>query len=459
MGIFLQIDKYQDEIAVICKNQKYTYRELVSDTERFVENIGGRTLIFLVCSNTYPSLVGYVGCLRNDIVPLMINHTMNPEMFNNLVNIYKPSYLWQPKGFSEGNSEYDFCGYELIKMPNQSYPMVEDLALLLTTSGSTGSPKYVKQSYKNIESNAASIIEYLGIRGDDRAITTLPMSYTYGLSIINTHLIQGGSVVLTDTPIVKKEFWEELNKYGANNFGGVPYTYETLKRLRFERMNVPSLRYITQAGGKLGQELHTLFADICEKKGIEIIVMYGQTEATARMSYLPWNISKEKAGSIGIAIPGGVFSLIDVDDKEITEANVVGELVYHGENVTMGYATSGYDLDKPDERAGVLKTGDMAYRDGDGFYYIAGRKKRFLKIYGNRLNLDEVDGMMQKAGYEAVASGTDNHVQIYSVDKNGQEIIDFLVKQTGLNRHAFEVNYIEKIPRNESGKVLYTELK
>ena len=218
MGIFLQIDKYQDEIAVICKNQKYTYRELVSDTERFVENIGGRTLMFLVCSNTYPSLVGYVGCLRNDIVPLMINHTMNPEMFNNLVNIYKPSYLWQPKGFSEGNSEYDFCGYELIKMPNQSYPMVEDLALLLTTSGSTGSPKYVKQSYKNIESNAASIIEYLGIRGDDRAITTLPMSYTYGLSIINTHLIQGGSVVLTDTPIVKKEFWEELNKYGANNF-------------------------------------------------------------------------------------------------------------------------------------------------------------------------------------------------------------------------------------------------
>ena len=195
-------------------------------------------------------------------------------------------------------------------------------------------------------------------------------------------------------------------------------------------MNVPSLRYITQAGGKLGQELHTLFADICEKKGIEIIVMYGQTEATARMSYLPWNISKEKAGSIGIAIPGGVFSLIDVDDKEITEANVVGELVYHGENVTMGYATSGYDLDKPDERAGVLKTGDMAYRDGDGFYYIAGRKKRFLKIYGNRLNLDEVDGMMQKAGYEAVASGTDNHVQIYSVDKRGQEIIDFLVKQT-----------------------------
>lgn len=459
MRVFGEIEKYQNNVAAISSEGEFTYSELVSHTQTLAESIGGRKLIFIVCSNTYPSLVGYVACLRNRIVPLMINHTMKAEMFERLVAIYKPAYIWQPKDFFEGNSEYDFYGYELIRREFAEYPMAEELALLLTTSGSTGSPKYVKQSYANIQSNAESIIEYLEICSEDRAITTLPMSYTYGLSIINTHLMQGASVVLTEEAIMRREFWDLLRKHKANNFGGVPYTYETLKRLRFERMDVPSLRYITQAGGKLGKELHLLFADICEKKGIKLVVMYGQTEATARMSWLPWEKSKEKAGSIGVAIPGGTFSLIDVNNEEIAEPDIVGELVYKGKNVTLGYAASYEDLAVADERGGFLETGDMAYRDKDGYYYIAGRKKRFLKVYGNRLNLDEVDSMLQAAGYEAVAAGEDNHVKIFAVGGNGSEIIDFLAKQTGLNMHAFEVKSIERIPRSESGKVLYTELK
>lgn len=459
MRVFGEIEKYQNNVAAISSEGEFTYSELVSHAQTLAESIDGRKLIFIVCSNTYPSLVGYVACLRNRIVPLMINHTMNPEMFERLVAIYKPAYIWQPKDFSEGNSEYDFYGYELIRREFAEYPMTEELALLLTTSGSTGSPKYVKQSYANIQSNASSIIEYLEICSEDRAITTLPMSYTYGLSIINTHLIQGASIVLTEEAIMRREFWDLLRKHKANNFGGVPYTYETLKRLRFEKMDTPSLRYITQAGGKLGKELHLLFADICEKKGIKLVVMYGQTEATARMSWLPWKKSKEKAGSIGVAIPGGTFSLIDVNNEEITEPDIVGELVYKGKNVTLGYAASYEDLTLGDERGGLLETGDMAYRDKDGYYYIAGRKKRFLKVYGNRLNLDEVDSMLQAAGYEAVAAGEDNHVKIFAVGGNGSEIIEFLAKQTGLNIHAFEVKSIERIPRSESGKVLYTELK
>lgn len=459
MGIFEGIEKYGDDLAIISEGKEISYQTLVSHTRELADAVGGRCLVFLVCSNTYPSLAGYVSFLRNNIVPLMINHTMNIEMFERLVETYKPKYIWQPKGFSAGNSVFELYDYELTAQDGEEYALADELALLLTTSGSTGSPKYVKQSYSNIRSNAESIIEYLDIRSTDRAITTLPMSYTYGLSIINTHILKGASIVLTEEPIMQRRFWDILKKYEANNFGGVPYTYETLKKLRFERMELPSLRYITQAGGKLGKELHLQFANICKEKGIKLIVMYGQTEATARMSWLPWERSIEKAGSIGIAIPGGEFSLIDVNDELIADSNVAGELVYKGPNVTMGYAVSNKELALPDERGGVLETGDMAYRDEDGYFYIAGRKKRFLKVYGNRLNLDEMDGLLREAGYEAVTAGEDNHVKIYAVNGDAGEIISFLVKKTSLNMHAFEVIPIRQIPRSESGKVLYTELK
>ncbi|MBE5884336.1 MAG: AMP-dependent synthetase [Lachnospiraceae bacterium] len=458
MTVFSNIEKYESNTAVIFEDQQVDYATFVAHTQKVADVIGERCLVFLVCSNTYAALTGYVSFLRNRIVPLMINHTMNPEMFEKLKENYQPKYIWQPKGFSEGNSIYDFYGYELICCKGEDYPLVEDLALLLTTSGSTGSPKYVKQSYKNIKANANSIIEYLDVRSSDRAITTLPMSYTYGLSIINTHLLQGASIVLTEATVMQREFVNLIRKYNVNNFGGVPYTYEMLKKLHFEKLELPSLRYITQAGGKLGKELHSEFAKICNDKGMQLIVMYGQTEATARMSWLPWDKTVEKCGSIGIAIPGGRFSLIDVEGNEIQDSEIVGELVYRGENVTMGYASSGEDLILGDERGGLLETGDMAYMDADGYYYIAGRKKRFLKVYGNRVNLDEVENLLKEIGYETAVAGEDNHVKIYAVNGSAEDIKGFLAQKTGLNMRAFEVLSIERIPRSDSGKVLYSEL-
>ena len=458
MGVFTDIEKYGNCTAVIWNDNQYTYKTLVDDADSLAKEVNGRCMVFVVCQNTYPSLMGYVSFLRNDIVPLMINSAIDKEMFSNLVNVYKPKFIWQPIDFTDGESVFSKYDYELISTGSIDYDINDKLALLLTTSGSTGSPKYVRQSYDNILSNANSIIEYLDIKESDRAITTLPMSYTYGLSIINTHLIMGASLILTDYTIVQREFWNLLKKYEANNFGGVPYTYEMLKRMRFERMDL-NLRYITQAGGKLGKELHSEFAKICVEKGIKLIIMYGQTEATARMSWLPFESTVEKAGSIGVAIPGGKFSLIDVDGKEITEPNISGELIYKGANVTLGYATSYEDLALGDERNGSLETGDMAYVDEDGYYYISGRKKRFLKVYGNRLNLDEVDELLRSEGYEAVSAGEDNHVKIFAVNGEAEEIISFLVNKTNLNFHAFEVVKIDSIPRSESGKVLYKDLK
>jgi acyl-coenzyme A synthetase/AMP-(fatty) acid ligase len=189
--------------------------------------------------------------------------------------------------------------------------------------------------------------------------------------------------------------------------------------------------------------------------------MYGQTEATARMSYLPYDKSLEKYGSMGIAIPGGKFSLIDVDGQEITKPDTVGELVYEGPNVTLGYAESRQDLSKGDERHGVLVTGDMAKRDEDGFYYIVGRKKRFLKIYGNRVNLDECERMIQGhyEGLECACVGEDDHMEIYVTDsERTQDVAEYISAKTGLNKKAFTVLYLSQIPKNESGKKQYNAL-
>ncbi|MDR2940974.1 MAG: AMP-binding protein [Treponema sp.] len=364
--------------------------------------------------------------------------------------------------FSDYSKVYSVWGYTLLKTPyDKIFPLYEELALLLTTSGSTGSPKFVRQSYANIRANTESIVKYLEIDATERPITTLPMSYTYGLSIINSHLWVGASIILTQKTLMQKEFWQQFKDYGATSFGGVPYIYEMLEKLRFFRMDLPSLHTMTQAGGKLSPELHKKFAEYAQTNGKKFVVMYGQTEATARMSYLPVEKSLEKYGSMGIAIPGGEFSLIDIDGKEIMEPEVVGELVYKGTNVTLGYAKSGADLAKGDERSGVLVTGDMAKRDADGFYYIVGRKKRFLKIFGSRVNLDETERLINGAfeGLDCACGGVDDKMTVFITNAGvTDKVMKFLTEKTGINRAAFMITVIDRIPRSESGKILYSEL-
>ena len=303
-------------------------------------------------------------------------------------------------------------------------------------------------------------MKYLKLDETERPITTLPMNYTYGLSIINSHLLVGATILVTEKTLMQKEFWSFFKSAGATSFGGVPYTYEMLDKLRFYRMELPTLRTMTQAGGKILPELHEKFARYAQAQGKNFVVMYGQCEATARMGYLPPEKAVEKKGSMGIAIPGGKFRLIDVSGNDITEPHVTGELVYGGRNVTLGYAECGDDLAKGDERHGVLETGDMAQFDEDGYYYIVGRKKRFLKIYGNRVNLDEADRLIKgEFGIEAACAGVDDHMYIFITDeKFSENVKDFVAGKTKLNPVAFKVIVIDEIPKNDSGKTLYKEL-
>lgn len=460
------LEQYGTRTALISQNgNAFSYQDMARRADELGRIIGKRCLVFSMCRNCVDSVVGYIGFLRGGIVPALIAEHIAPELLSNLMDTYRPAYFYLPSEHVserlQGTPVWSNGAYTLLKLEyEQDYALASELAVLLTTSGSTGSPKLVRQSARNLESNTRSIVEYLSIKQDDRAITTLPMSYTYGLSIIQTHLAQGAAIILTESTLMNKQFWSLLREQKATTFGGVPYIYEMLKKLRFERMDLPSLRYLTQAGGKLSSEMAAEFCEICDRKGLRLIVMYGQTEATARMSYLPWEYAKSKAGSIGIAIPGGTFRLIDENGETIEGPDVAGELVYSGENVTPGYAQSRFDLNKPDENGGVLHTGDMAKRDKDGFYYIVGRKKRFLKLFGSRVNLDEVEGLLKKQGFDCACAGVDDRMDIYVTDAGQIDAVSAFIKEhTSINYSGFQVHAIDAIPRNEAGKVLYSALE
>ena len=461
-----KFDRFGENVAVKDEyGQTLTYAQLAQESRELCQAAGGRCLVFSLCQNTLGSLLGYVGFVEGGVVPALLNAELDREQLMALYDKYHPAFLWAPEGFEwEGcESVYSRFGYQLLKTPfggeTELYP---ELALLLTTSGSTGSPKFVRQSYRNIRANTDSIVEYLKLDAAEKPITTLPMNYTYGCSILNSHLDVGATILLTSKGIAQREFWSFFREEGATSFGGVPYTYEMLDRMRFMRMNLPTLRTMTQAGGKLLPDLHRKFVEWCRETGKQFIVMYGQCEATARMAYLPWENSLDKVGAMGVAIPGGRFELIDVNGEVVTQPHTTGELRYYGDNVTLGYAECGAELKLGDERGGVLETGDMAQVDEDGFYFIVGRKKRFLKMYGNRVNLDETERMLKAAfpDCECACAGRDDNLMIFSTNEALlPQMRSFLSEKTGLNASGFHTMHLEAIPKNDSGKTLYRELE
>ena len=458
--------QHADKTAVITEDGvKYSYAFLAEHGDMLANAIGKRCLVFCLCSNSIGSLLGYTSFLNHHIVPLMIDEELDKDLLNSFLKIYKPDFLWvsieKAQGM-DGQIIYQDSGYALIKRNDELvYPLYDELSLLITTSGSTGSPKFVRQSYKNLQSNTNSIVKYLHLNGTERPITTLPMNYTYGLSVINTHLTVGATIILTNKTLMQREFWTLFNEQKVSSFAGVPYTYEMLDKLMFFRRKLPYLRSMTQAGGKILPILHQKFAEYAQKEGKEFVVMYGQAEATARMGYLPADISLGKCGCMGIAIPGGKFHLIDDNGQKISKLETVGELVYEGDNVTLGYAETGADLAKGDELHGFLRTGDLAKFDEDGVYSIVGRKKRFLKIFGNRVNLDETERLIktQYQDLDCVCAGKDDDMEIFITNKQKiKEVQSFVANKTHLNFTAFHVHYLAEIPKNDAGKVLYSEL-
>ncbi|MDX9859022.1 MAG: AMP-binding protein [candidate division Zixibacteria bacterium] len=462
MSFFDDLRRFADSAAAIdSAGKRITYAELATASDRFADNLRGdkKRLVFILCGNNIETLTGYLGVVRSGHTGVLLAANTEPGLLANLIELYRPDYIWRPAD-GEGHITYAAGNYELVNRDtSRSVEIHPALSLMLSTSGSTGSPKMVRLTSANLEANAASIAEYLGLSARERPITSLPVNYSYGLSVINSHLKVGAVLLLTDASVITRPFWDTFRDLEATSFAGVPYTYEMLRRIRFFSMSLPSLKTMTQAGGKLTPTYAREFAEFAAERGIRFFIMYGQTEATARISYLPPDRALDKYASMGIAIPGGVLRIIDSAGHDITTPDTDGELVYSGPNVMMGYAESESDLARDDELHGELRTGDIARFDADGFFYITGRMKRFIKIFGNRVNLDEIEHYLKSLGYSSVCGGRDDLLCIATTDHDkAGEIKGVVTKKYGFHHTAVRVAAVDEILKSESGKIQYERI-
>ncbi|MBR9884473.1 MAG: AMP-binding protein [Oceanospirillales bacterium] len=429
-----------------------TYAELAERADGFFPQPGdSRELLLLLADNSLVSLVAYVAALRTGRVVMLQPATIAGEKLQTLLQCYQPDWLFDPRSMT--------FPQRLYSTPDPIHPA---LAVLLSTSGSTGSPKLVRLSQHNIYSNAASIAEYLGLNADERPLAHLPLSYSYGLSVVNSHLLVGATLLLTADSMMERRFWQFCRERRATSLSGVPYHYEMLERLRFQRMNLPDLSTLTQAGGRLAPEKVVHWGRWCLEQGKTFIPMYGQTEATARISYLPSEKVLGHPECIGVPIPGGQLRLRDDEGGDVLTPDTPGELVYEGPNVMLGYAQSRLELSKGAE-VEVLQTGDLACVNDSGLFYIVGRLKRFIKLFGLRVSLDELEQTLKAIGVTAVCFGADQVLRVAIVTDQEAEDIErvqnWLRHEGGWHPSVWQVCAVAEVPRTASGKINYPELE
>ena len=458
-GAFGEKEAFRDDTGVTVR-----YDELEA-LQNELAGLGPGELTMMLCENSLAALSGYAVLINSGHPMLMLSAALPGDMRRQIMNTYRPGLVFAPqslrKEYAHMSELRTVDDYVLLKTCYaEPYPLHPALGQLITTSGSTGSVKFVRQSWDNVRVNARVIAEYLGMTDTERTITALPMNYTYGLSVICASLTVGAAMIVTRAGVMDEEFWDLFENEHVTAFHGVSTTYDMLFRMDMFSEDFPDLRLMTQAGSKLNRELHRTLAQYAKDTGKRFIVMYGQSEATAAISFLPAEKAIEKPGSVGVAVPGGEIELFDAEGKPVEAAHVPGELIYRGKNVALGYAVRGEDLSRGDDWHGELRTGDVAEWDGDGCLYITGRLKRFIKIAGHRISLDEIDEqIMNDVHIRCVSSGTDDRLVIFVLSEEDKAAVqDYIRQKISVVRSAFRVEVIDAFPTNEAGKLLYGEL-
>lgn len=439
-----------NSIAVITgRGERLTYTELADRADALAADIGGPArLVIIEFGNVLECVVAYLACLRAEH-PVILVEPGSTARDNRTSITYGAASIFH---LVDGAWRFDELDSAL---PVNPHP---ELCVLLSTSGTTGSPKLVRLSRANIQSNAASIAAYLQMTPADRAITSLPLYYSYGMSVLNSHLQAGATLLLTERSVAEEPFWTLFEREGATTLSGVPFTFDLLERVGFRARHYPALRYLAQAGGRMPAERVALYARWAKENAKEVFVMYGQTEASPRMAYVPPGQLADNADCIGVPIPGGSFELIDENGTPILGFDRPGELVYRGPNVMMGYAQSAGDLAK-DSGPDLLRTGDLACLRANGNYYITGRKSRFSKIVGLRVSLDEIEQWLHARGCQGIVSGDDKLVvAAVSGHADVAELKRALAQRFGLPLSAVVTLLVDPIPTLSSGKFDYRQV-
>lgn len=421
-----------------------------------------KALGFLFTQNDAPSLISYLASVEAGHVVATLNPELDSELRARLIALFKPDFLVTPRphevlaGYREVSSP--FAGLVLLRSETPNlYPIHPDLSLLLSTSGSTGSPKLARLTWRNIEFNARQVIRAMGLTEGDRTMITAPIFNALALSAIHTMMLCGGALALTRARVVSREFWDTVRESECNAIGGTPFFYGTLDRLDVNSLQVPKLIHFMQTGGIFPAHLARKFHELAQAHGGTLRLMYGQSEAGPRISHLGPEWLPENVRSIGFAVPEGRM-WVQTEGRECAPMEE-GEIHYHGENVMMGYAFEPEDLAKGDQLGGTLATGDIGYRDARGLFYITGRKARFAKVFGWRVGLDEVEELLSPVATVAAVSEADR-VVVYAEQPGDalSQAVDVLAFRLRLHRAGFEIRAIDEIPRLANNKVNYRAL-
>ncbi|MBC2605931.1 non-ribosomal peptide synthetase [Pelagicoccus albus] len=452
--LFSNLESFGNSVALVCQDgSELNYRELAERADLFCRNMAANPgLLALEASNDLESILALIGACRANC-PVLLLGPGDLEQKSHIQGIFRPDYIFRGEE-----------GAKVIEPQSDSpereryYP---ELALMLSTSGSAGSAKLVRLSHQNLISNAHSIIEYLDLKPEDRAVTNLPLHYSFGLSILTSHLLCGASLLSTSLSIVDEEIWELLETKKVSSLSGVPRTYEILAQNGFLDRDLPDLKTMTQAGGKLEPHLVELFANKLSKAGKRFFVMYGQTEASPRISYLPPDYASSDSDSIGQSVPGGRIRIVDSEGNDIEQANTPGELVYEGPNVMMGYATCREDLAKG-QGPSELKTGDIVIRKENGLFKIVGRASRFVKLAGLRISLDDVERIVKEDGTACLATGDDRQLLIaieQGDESQSGKLKEKIAQKLKIPLPSVSVLPFAELPLLPSGKPDYVSVK
>ncbi len=455
----LLLPEPSDRVALIDEERHYTYSDLHEKVQARIEELTGEPgLLFLFTANNVDALVTYLAAFEMGRPVALLDQALKHEFALNLIELYQPAYI---SGFKQVESltGYREAGPDLWRADHgPKTEIYEGLAVLLSTSGSTGTPKFVRLHRDSVLHNASAIAESLDISASDRAITSLPFHYSFGLSVVNSHLVSGGSLVVTERSILEPQFWQMLESHEVTSLSGVPFTYQMLDRIGWHRKRVGSLEKMTQAGGKLATELKRKVHQQCLDLGIDFYVMYGQTEAAPRISCVPASRLGEKITSAGKSLRDGELSIQLPDGSQTTAPDQTGEVIYRGPNVMLGYAERRGDLALGDTLNGRLETGDLGHLDAEGYLYITGRARRIAKIYGVRVNLDEIESLLTTLNHPAVIEHGDALHVFHQPSADAEAARTQLAADLRVPQQAIVFHELDQIPISANQKPDYPKM-
>lgn len=448
--------QYSDLLAIAdSSGNRISYKELAQRARSELAALEERSLIFILCDYQMETVEFIYEIMYLNRVPLLLSSDIDAELLDVLIQTYQPQYLYCQKSYQmEGRyrEEGNFEEHVLWKTGNPRFEIHPDVALLLSTSGTTGSAKLVKLSYDNIRSAGERAGRHMGIVKGQKGLCPSPLNHILGFIFCMWHWSQGASILVTEEFVISKRFQEFYREERINNFAATPYIFRMLQKVRFwDEEKVGYLHRAVAAGEKMPEEEQEQLRAVL---GDKMWLAYGQTECAGYISDINIQESCVKKTAVGKAL----------EHIEATADIQSNELIVKSKCVCMGYANNVMQLAQGDVHQGILHTGDMVRIDADGCIYLMGRLTRYVKVLGKRVNLDDIENYLRRKlrNVEFACVGEDNRIMVFHTceeDDLNQKIRVLLDHNMKIPPKYIVCTYLEEMPRSDTGKILYRKLE